>query len=141
MRWFRLCEVNPLQANGWDLQLPFLLQLVASCSLLLEKLFMLTSQGRSEDLAMPVCARVCVCVAPLMSLRRATLICFVMAPIPEPCARARTADGEPTPWLSSHCEEKTLLFQRVRLEMPTEGDFPSPRPPLAGPLLGFPVIP
>ena len=79
-------------ANGWGCtaSIPALFS-GASCSLLLEKLFMLTSQGRSEDLAVPALVRgpVCVCVAPLMSLRRATLVCLVMVPTPEPCARVR----------------------------------------------------
>ena len=47
-----------------------------------------------------------MCVAPLMSLRKATLVCFVMAPIPEPCARVHR-DGEPTVWPSSRREEDT----------------------------------
>lgn len=87
----------------------------ASCSLLLEKLFMLTSRGRSEDLAVPALVRgpACVCVAPLMSLRRAALVCFVRVPIPEPCARARCRGrahhvaffppaGKHTPFSKSH---------------------------------------
>ena len=36
----------------------------ASCSLLLEKLFMLTSQGRSEARAVPALVRGPVCVLP-----------------------------------------------------------------------------
>lgn len=34
-----------------------------------------------------------MCVAPLMSLRRATLVCFVLVPTLEPCARARCRWG------------------------------------------------
>ena len=34
-----------------------------------------------------------MCVAPLMSLPRATLVGFVLVPAPEPCARARCRWG------------------------------------------------
>lgn len=87
----------PLQAfaSGWALQLPLLLYLVvplAPCCLK-SCLCQQARQGRSEELAEPAMVReggwcACVCVAPLMSLRRATLVCFVTVPIPVPCARA-----------------------------------------------------
>lgn len=107
-----------------------------SDSLLLEKLFMLTSQGRSEELAVPALVRgpVCVCVAPLMSLPRAVLVCFVMVPVWSPVPE-HAADSEPTVWLSFLPRGKHPLSSHFGDNM--EGDSPSPHHPAPPP--GFPI--